>query len=400
MLMTLAATLLLLAQDDADFFEKKIRPVLHASCIPCHGPDKAKAGLRVDSRRALLHGGDAGPAIKAGDPEASLLLKAIRQTDPDLAMPPKKAGRKLPPETLRDFETWIRAGAVYPGGAEAAPAKHWAFEPVVDPGGGIDALMPVSGPPADKRTLIRRATIDLTGLAPSPEEVDAFLADASPDAFDKVVERLLASTAYGEKWGRKWLDLVRYADTAGENSDFPAPHAWRYRNWVLDAFNRDLPYDEFLRQQIAGDLFENPSKEQIIATGYLAVARRFGHDTDKDMHLTYEDVIDTLGKSILGLTIACARCHNHKYDPVTTRDYYALYGILASTRFPFPGCEAKQKPRDLVPLPRASRKTRDSRTGASRRSRAPRSRAGISSSSAASAFRRRSPAAGSTWPAG
>jgi hypothetical protein len=351
MLITIAATLLLLAQDEADFFEKKIRPVLHASCVPCHGPDKAKAGLRVDSRRALLHGGDAGPAIKEGEPEASLLLKAIRQTDPDLAMPPKKAGRKLPPETLRDFETWIRAGAVYPGGAEAAPAKHWAFEPVVDPGGGIDALLPASGPPADRRTLIRRSTLDLTGLPPSPEEVDAFLTDASPDAFDKVVERLLASPAYGEKWGRKWLDLVRYADTAGENSDFPVPQAWRYRNWVLDAVNRDLPYDEFLRQQIAGDLLENPSKDQIIATGYLAVARRFGHDTDKDMHLTYEDVIDTLGKSILGLTIACARCHNHKYDPVTTRDYYALYGIFASTRFPFPGCEAKQKSRDLVPLP-------------------------------------------------
>ena len=346
----LAASLILLAQEDVDLFEKKIRPVLHATCLPCHGPEKSKAGLRLDSRGALLHGGDSGPALKAGDPDGSLLLKAIRQTDPELAMPPKKFGKKLTEAQIRDFESWIRAGAVYPGGSAPPPTKHWAFQPVVDPGGPIDALHPAKGPVADKRTLLRRVTYDLTGLPPSPEEVDAFLADNSPGAFDAAVERLLASPAYGEKWGRKWLDLVRYADTAGENSDFPAPHAWRYRNWVIEAYNRDLPYDQFLREQLAGDLLESPTRDQIIATGYLAVARRFGHDTDKDMHLTYEDVIDTLGKSVLGLSIGCARCHNHKYDPVTTRDYYALYGIFASSRFPFPGCEAKQKPRDLVPL--------------------------------------------------
>jgi len=349
-MLTLAAALLLLAPDDAELFEKKIRPLLHASCIPCHGPDKSKAGLRLDSRGALLRGGDSGPAIKPGDPEGSLLLKAIRQGDPDLAMPPKKAAKKLSDDQVRAFESWIRAGAVYPGSADAIPTKHWAFQPVVDPGSDIDELKPATGPVADRRTLIRRVTSDLTGLPPSPEDVDAFLADGSPDAFDKVVERLLASPAYGEKWGRKWLDLARYADTAGENSDFPAPQAWRYRNWVIDAYNRDLPYDQFLREQLAGDLLEHPTPQQIVATGYLAVARRFGHDTDKEMHLTFEDVIDTLGKSVLGLTIGCARCHNHKYDPVTTRDYYALYGIFASTRFPFPGCEAKQKPRDLVPV--------------------------------------------------
>src|SRR5205814_3582126 len=154
---------------------------------------------------------------------------------------------------------------------------------------------------------------------------------------------------------RKWLDVVRYADTAGENSDYPVSNAWRYRNYVIGAFNRDLPYDRFLREQIAGDLLAEgapPERyaELVTATGYLAIARRFGHDIDRDMHLTYEDVIDTMGKSLLGLTIGCARCHNHKYDPVTARDYYALYGIFASTRFPFPGCEAKQTPRDLVPL--------------------------------------------------
>src|SRR6185436_10104458 len=177
----------------------------------------------------------------------------------------------------------------------------------------------------------------------------------SPDAYEKIVERLLASPAYGEKWGRKWLDVVRYADTAGENSDHPAPHAWRYRNWVIDAFNRDLPYDQFLREQIAGDLLAPSAPPEryaplIIATGYLAVARRFGNDTDHDMHLTYEDVIDTIGKSVLGLTLGCARCHNHKYDPVTTQDYYGLYGIFDSTKFAYPGCEATPKTRDMIPL--------------------------------------------------
>ncbi len=251
--------------------------------------------------------------------------------------------------------------------------RHWAFEPISDPAPPrispaevrtpIDAFLLAQlratpadvAPRADRRTLIRRVTYDLTGLPPTPPEVDAFVSDASPGAFAAVVGRLLASPAYGERWGRKWLDVVRYADTAGENSDHPAPHAWRYRNWVIDAFNRDLPYDEFLRQQIAGDLIAAGAPPQrradlVIATGYLAIARRFGHDTDKDMHLTHEDVIDTVGKSVLGLTLGCARCHDHKYDPVSMKDYYGLYGIFASTRFSFPGCEPKQQPRDLVPL--------------------------------------------------
>ncbi|HEX7899934.1 MAG TPA: PSD1 and planctomycete cytochrome C domain-containing protein [Planctomycetota bacterium] len=335
---------------DAELFEKKIRPVLHARCVACHGPEKQKAGLRVDSRSALLGGGDSGPALVPGAADRSLLMKALRQGE----MPPPKSGPRLGDDVLRDLEAWINAGAPYPGGAEPPPKKHWAFEPLSDPpvpagGHPVDAFLALAkaAPPADRRTLIRRATYDLTGLPPSAEDVDAFLAGGD---FAKVVDRLLASPAYGEKWGRKWLDLVRYADTAGENSDFPAPHAWRYRNYVIGAFNRDLPYDQFVREQVAGDLLPEPSAEQITATGYLAIARRFGHDTDKDMHLTHEDVIDTLGKSILGLTLGCARCHNHKYDPVTARDYYALYGIFASTRFPFPGCEAKQAPRDLVPL--------------------------------------------------
>ena len=210
-------------------------------------------------------------------------------------------------------------------------------------------------PEADRQTLVRRVTYDLTGLPPTAREVDAFLADPSPVAYETLVDRLLESPHYGERWGRHWLDLVRYADTAGENSDHPIPQAWRYRNWVIEAFNRDLPYDQFVREQIAGDLLHagDPAEQYaagIVSTGFLAIARRFEHDSDKHMHLTFEDTIDTLGKTFLGLSIACARCHDHKFDPISSSDYYALYGILGSTRFAFPGCEAKQQPRDLVPM--------------------------------------------------
>jgi hypothetical protein len=213
---------------------------------------------------------------------------------------------------------------------------------------------------ADRRTLLRRLTFDLTGLPPTPEETDAFLADHSPLAWTRLVDRLLASPAYGEKWGRYWLDIVRYADTAGETADFPTPEAWRYRNYVIQVFNSDKPWDDFLREQLAGDLLAqrlpadaSPQRqaELLTATGYLAIARRFGFDSVQDHYLTLEDTIDVLGKSLLGLTVGCARCHDHKYDPVTSADYYALYGIFESTRYPFAGCEKNRVPRDLVPLP-------------------------------------------------
>ena len=259
--------------------------------------------------------------------------------------------------------------------SRASANRHWSFQPLTDapvpavkdtawPLNDLDrfilarlearGLKPVE--PADKRTLIRRATFDLIGLPPTPEEVVAFLADESPGAFARVVERLLASPHYGERWGRHWLDLARYADTAGDNSDYPVPQLYKYRNWVIRAFNQDKPYDQFLREQFAGDLLpaaDEPDRfDKLIATGYLANARRFGsyEDARYQWYLTYEDTIDNLGRTVLGLSLGCARCHDHKFDPVTSEDYYALYGFFQSTRYPWPGIELDKVPRDLVPL--------------------------------------------------
>ncbi len=361
-------------RERAEYFEKHVRPLLIAKCESCHGAEKQKGGLRLDTKDGWRRGGDSGPVIVPGDPDKSRLVQAVRH-----------AGElKMPKEKLKDAEIatlvrWVKDGAVDPredgprriGGITIEDAKKWwAFQPVRRPdvpkstfASPIDAFLGARlagkklslSPAADKRTLLRRVTYDLTGLPPTWEELKAFEKDSSPDAFAKVVDRLLASPHYGERWGRHWLDLVRYADTAGDNSDHPLPHAWRYRNWVIDAFNRDQPYDEFLREQIAGDLLaaKGPPEKyasRVVATGFLALARRFEHDSDKAMHLTHEDGIDTIGKALLGLTLGCARCHDHKYDAVSARDYYALYGILDSSKFSFAGCEAKQQPRDLVPL--------------------------------------------------
>ena len=200
--------------------------------------------------------------------------------------------------------------------------------------------------------LIRRATFDLTGLPPTPEEVEAFLADGSSRAFAKVIDRLLASPRYGERWGRHWLDVARYADTAGDSADYPVPQAHRYRDYVIDAFNHDKPLDQFIREQLAGDLLpadnEAQRHERLIATGFIASARRFG--VNQEMHLTIEDSIDVTNRAFLGLTTGCARCHDHKYDPIPTQDYYALCGIFSSTRYPYPGSEENRRQKDFVPL--------------------------------------------------
>ncbi len=329
-----------------------------------------------------MKGGDSGPALVPGVPEKSRLIAAVRWTDAKLQMPPKQ---KLSATQIADLEAWVKMGAVdpRPGASAKAPAKYgvsleegrkfWSLQPVNDPPAPkvkyaswprtpVDqfilarleqaGIVPV--PQADTRTLLRRVTFDLTGLPPTPAEMDAFLADSSPKAFEAVVDRLLASPRYGERWGRHWLDVVRYADTCGNASDYPVPQAYKYRDWVILAVNRDVPYDQFLREQIAGDLLPGGTdaerRERVIATGYLAIARRFGGDRLGEHHLTIEDTIDNLGRAVLGSTISCARCHDHKFDPFTSGDYYGLYGIFNSTRYPFPGAEVNKNQEDFVPL--------------------------------------------------
>jgi hypothetical protein len=367
-----------------EFFERRIRPAMIEHCYGCHSAQtpKPKAGLRLDSRESMLTGGASGQAvITPGNPDQSLLIRAIRYTDPKLQMPP--LGR-LPDQVIRDFEEWIKMGAPDPRRADAPSASTWSpydfteakkfrsFQPVKDTPppqpkssawlrSPIDNfilakleeknLKPVGD--ADKRTLLRRATFDLTGLPPTPEEIEAFISDKSANAFEKVIDRLLASPAYGEKWGRHWLDVVRYADTAGDNSDYPVLSAYRYRNYVIESFNRDKPYDQFIREQIAGDLLPSKTEaekfERIIATGYLAISRRFG-SRNESMNLTLDDTIDNLGKAFLGLSTSCARCHDHKFDPIPMRDYYALYGIFNSTRYAFPGAEIYKHPAEMTAL--------------------------------------------------
>jgi hypothetical protein len=520
--MTLLWALALAGSDGDDLFEKRIRPVLVQECFSCHGAKEAKNGLRVDSRGALLKGGESGPAVVPADPEKSLLIRAIRGTDPALRMPPKK---RLPREVVDDFVRWVQAGAPWPSLTAFADVhagkNHWAFQPLKNhapPATASPARTPVDAfllaslkkngrepaAPADKRTLLRRATYGLIGLPPTPEEIRDFLADSSPDAFRAVVDRLLASPHYGERWGRHWLDVVRYADTAGNAPDFPVPQAYLYRNYVVRAFNEDKPYDEFLREQIAGDLlsprqrteaqalaralasdapaaraaalraltaldgdaavavpalekalahpdshvrqaaatalvhidlraeerwpavaellkqkagaggryqtllrrirvpddvtahsffndhgwrygptgelpeykghtdlpegywvyvypdwyvWRDRTKEAderrfdpLVATGYLAIHRRFGGTDGTPDPLEVEDIVDTLGRSVLGLSLSCARCHDHKFDPVSHSDYYALYGIFGSTRYPFPGAEGSEAQKHFVPL--------------------------------------------------
>ena len=362
------------ADERDDFFELKIRPVLAGTCFRCHSGTKSGGGLRVDSREGLLRGGDSGPALVPLKPEESVLIGAIRRQSDIAAMPPEKE-KALRPEQVADFVTWIKAGAVWPSTSGSVKSKsHWAFAPVRDVPmphvkdkkwikTSVDSFIRArqesySADPvgeADKLALIRRATFDLTGLPPKPTEIELFLADKSPDSYEKLVDRLLQSKAYGERWGRHWLDVVRYADTAGDTADYPVPLAWKYRNYVIDSFNADKPYDEFIREQVAGDVMAKAGPreryaERVTATGFLAVSRRFGFDSENYHHLTIQDTIDTLGQAVLGLSLGCARCHDHKFDAVTMRDYYGLFAIFESSRYAFPGSEQKQRMTSLSPL--------------------------------------------------
>jgi hypothetical protein len=341
------------------FFETSIRPLLAERCYKCHGPDKHKADLRLDSLEGMLKGGASGtPVVVAGQPEKSLLIKAIGYHDESLKMPPKE---QLSYRQIADLTRWIQMGAPYPrvaaGDYGGTGRKFWAFQPPVDPSVPtvrdtawpqtpldhfILAQLEANGlhpaPPADKRTLIRRATFDLTGLPPTPEEIDAFLADDSPQAFARVVDRLLASPRYGERWGRHWLDVARYADSNGLDENVAYGNAWRYRDYVVAAFNKDKPYDRFLLEQLAGDLLLTPDlatrHERLTATGFLALGPKVLAEVDeKKMEMDIiDEQIDTVGRAVMGLTLGCARCHDHKFDPIETEDYYALAGIFKSTR--------------------------------------------------------------------
>jgi hypothetical protein len=348
------------------FFEAKVRPVLADNCFKCHGADKHKGSLRLDSRPGILAGGDRGPAIAPGEPGKSLLIQAISYVD-DLKMPPSK---KLPKEQIADLAQWIKMGAPWPGADVSSSIRptqpgefritdkdraHWAFRPVKRPAvpvvknsqwpdnpidtfilAGLEARGLEPNPPAAKVELIRRVWYDLTGLPPTPEDVNSFVADASPQAYETVVDRLLNSPHYGEKWGRHWLDLVRFAETNSYERDDPKPNAWRYRDYVIGSFNDDKPYDRFVREQLAGDeLVAGASAgdsvaEALIATGYYRLGIWDDEPTDRDQARFdgLDDIVATTGQVFLGLTFDCARCHDHKIDPIPQKDYYRLLAFF------------------------------------------------------------------------
>ena len=346
-----------------EFFESKIRPVLVEHCDQCHSSESKniKGGLRLDSRDAAQRGGDSGPAVVPGNLDESLLVSALEYDD--FEMPPKG---KLPDSVIKDFKSWIAMGAPDPRDDDWAPEsaidfdeaeRFWSFQPVVRPRlpavidgewpiGEIDrftlskmeslGLSPVER--ASKRELLRRANFDLIGLPPTPEEVDAFVNDGSPDAFAKVIDRLLESQHYGERWGRYWLDVARYAEDQAHTFSVRANSSgYRYRDWVIRSFNADLPYDQFVRMQIAGDLMESSAEgnyDHLIALGFFGLGAQYYKNSDKAKAMADEldDRVDTLTRGFLGLTVSCARCHDHKFDPIPTQDYYSLAGIFSSSR--------------------------------------------------------------------
>jgi mono/diheme cytochrome c family protein len=341
--------------EGARFFEAQAQPILQAHCVRCHGGDKVRGGLKLTSREALLKGGDRGPAVSPDRPEESLLLQAVQHRG--LKMPP---GGKLPQAQIDVLARWVKMGAPWssaavsvkrhgPPAVDEKARNFWSFRPAVRPKvpavrnagwarSPIDAFilarLEAAGlrpaPPAGKASLLRRLCYDLTGLPPTPQEVADFLADTSPNAYEKVVDRLLASPHHGEKWARHWLDLVRYAETNGYEFDRAKPNAWRYRDYVIDSFNADKPYDRFLREQLAGDEIEPVTAEGVIATGYYRVGPWDSGAPDR-LQATYDeldDLVSTTGQVFLGLTVQCARCHDHKIDPFPHKDYYRLLAFF------------------------------------------------------------------------
>jgi len=348
------------------FFEKKIRPVLVERCYKCHSAksEKLKGGLLLDTRAGIRKGGESGHAVVPGDVRGSLLIEAIRYGDEDLAMPPKE---KLPAAVIADFEKWIAMGAPDPrdGVALENPGweqskNHWAFKVPQKPTvpkvkdanwarSDIDRFVLAKlktksmrpSPEAARRTLIRRLFFDLNGVSPMPKEVADFVADKDLKAFEKLVDRLLASESFGERWGRHWLDVARYAESSGKEANNTYPHAWRYRDYVIAAFNADKPYDQFIREQIAGDLLpardDKQRAEMQTATGFLAIGPKSHNERNPTQFFmdVLDEQIEATSRAMLGLTIACARCHDHKFDPIPQREYYALAGIFASSEVQF-----------------------------------------------------------------
>ena len=360
----LAADETKLSAEELKFFESKVRPILVANCYKCHSAEerKSKGGLTLDTRDGWTKGGKHGPAILPRDTEKSLLLKAVRFEDADLQMPPN--GDKLKDEHIATLEKWIKMGAPDPRvappeskgkltGMDDAARAHWAYQPVKSPAipdvkdkawatSPVDAFILAKletqtmkpSMAATREALIRRATFDLIGLPPTPEEVQAFVRDRSTDAFAKVVDRLLASPHYGERWGRYWLDTARYSDTTGAENrkeEYRYPFAWTYRDYVINSFNADKPYDVFLKEQIAADLMPEAKDDpkRVAGLGFITVGKRF-----QNPHDTIDERIDTVTKATMALTVSCARCHDHKFDPVPTADYYSLHGVFASTTEP------------------------------------------------------------------
>ncbi len=349
-------------KEQSEFFENKIRPILKENCYKCHSleENKAKGGLTMDTKTGLLKGGENGAIVVPGDVDKSPMITAIKYLDADLQMPPK--GEKLTDQQIADLAAWVKMGAPDPRKDDAAKVSklsgltdkarsHWAYQPVTKPTppavkntawprttidqfvlAKLEEKSMFPAPDATKEALLRRATYDLTGLPPTPQEILAFVSDNSPQAFSKVVDRLLASPAYGERWGRHWLDTARYADTIGgdrnlaRGGDYRYPYAWTYRDWVINSLNKDLPYDQFVMQQIAADKLPNNDPENLAALGFLTVGERF-----RSMNDIINDRIDVVSKGFLGLTVSCARCHDHMFDPIPTTDYYALHGVFAST---------------------------------------------------------------------
>ncbi|HEY2250192.1 MAG TPA: DUF1549 domain-containing protein, partial [Planctomycetaceae bacterium] len=332
-------------------FNRDVRPLFAKYCFNCHGPDKQQAGLRLDVQGDAVRGGDSGPAFEAGKSSASLLIKYVAGLDPDVVMPPE--GTKVSRDEVSLLRAWIDQGVKWsedPAGSAKGNTTHWSFRPIRRPDlpktksedwvrnsidrfvlTKLDSRKIAPAPQADRRTLIRRLSLDLLGLPPTPAEIRDFLDDTRPNSYELLIDRLLASPHFGERWGRHWLDLARYADSDGYEKDSPRPFAWRYRNWVIDAINNDMPFDQFTIEQLAGDLLPNATLEQKVATGFhrnTLTNKEGGVDQEEFRVAAVVDRVNTTSTVWLGLTLGCAQCHSHKYDPILLHEYYGMFAFF------------------------------------------------------------------------